>query len=335
MKIKHIFTLIIIVVLLFPATAAIAQNSKNDTPWLAGVTTSPHHSKLSPVVPMQINLSDGNPIPATLTEDIPISVVAETELFNPDPPTKAGNTEIPNPVWMHPVSISWYFVDWEKNKNSLASSDQPHAVNEMVITPLSPTGKAAITCYASRKMRYDLPEPGKTEGSFANSSVAKDVRVLDITPPTCGLEITVENGQSGAFWVTESPPNKYPPPKLADVLFTGALANESAPSTIIPVQGLELGENMIIQPDQAAIHVPANAVLILRVNGGDNYKLDNNKLKYGICNGAGGNPVPIGEVNPDKLDLSKVKLEKKTYLYVDASDTTGNREVLFVPLIVK
>jgi len=333
MKIKHIFILSIVIVLLFQIISASAKD--NNPPWLAGVTTSPHHSKLSPVVPMKITLSDGNPIPATLTEDIPISVVAETSLFNPEPPTKAGNTEIPNPVWMHPVSISWYFVDWEKNKNNRASSSQAHAINEMVITPLSPTGKAAITCYASRKMRYDLPEPGKTEGSFANSSVAKDVRVLDITPPTCGLEITVENGQSGAFWVTESPPNKYPPPKLADVSFTGALANESDPTAIIPVQGIELGENMIIQPDQAAIHVPANSVLILRVNGEDNYKLDNNKLKYGICDGAGGNPVPIGEVNPDKLDLSKVKLAEKTYLYVDASDTAGNREVLFVPLIVK
>lgn len=322
---------------LLASTSIMAQDDvKPKKPrWLTGVTTSEHHSKLSPVVPMKFFLPNGDQLPATFTEDVPVTVLAETSLFEDNPPAKALGVDIPNPKWLRKVSISWYINDWETKKKTRISSSRQNAVNEIVVTPLNPTGKAAIMCYASRKMRYDVVETGKTEGSYANSSVAKDVRVLDITPPTCGLEITVKDGSSAAFWVEENPPNQYPLPKIADVSFTGALVNEVNPDAIIPIQGIELGEGMIISPDQASINVNADDVLILRVNGKDNYKLDNSKLKYGICNGAGGEPSPISEVSAAEIDLAKLNLQERPHLYVDATDTTGNRQILFVPLKIK
>jgi hypothetical protein len=203
----------------------------------------------------------------------------------------------------------------------------------MVIIPTMPTGKGAITCHIARKMRYDLPEPGRKKSTFANSSGAKDVRVLDITPPLCGLEISVENGPSGACWPVENPPDKYPLPKQADVFLSGALFNAADQDVLI--QGLELGNNMIVRPEQGALTVAADAKLTIRVIGGDNYKLDNSKLKFGLCNGAGGVPSPVGPENAELLDLSKLKLPEAPYLYLDATDVAGNQQVMFVPVKIK
>ncbi|HMM59986.1 MAG TPA: hypothetical protein PKC25_07635, partial [Candidatus Rifleibacterium sp.] len=239
-----------------------------EAPWLEGVTIGEHPVDLSPVLPMKIYLENGEAIPATLTEDVP--------LFDAEPPATYNGSEIPNPSWSRNPAISWLFIDWEKNRNIPASASQDLAINQMVITPLNPTGKGAITCYAGRKMRYTSPETGKARATFANSSIAADVRVLDITPPVCGLEVSLEN-----------PPHKYPLPKMADVYFSGALVNEADPTETLTVPGVELGANMVVVPDQAAITVPANAVLKIKANGDDNYKLDNTKLKYGICAGAG------------------------------------------------
>jgi hypothetical protein len=334
---KKLFLLLLITLIVCSGQPVTAQDdTAKDTPhWLEGVNIPAKPADISPVVPLKIYMNNGEPIPATLTEDIPIAVVADTSLFDPDPPSEYNGEEIPNPRWISKAAITWLFIDWEKNENVQASSSQPLALNQMIVKPLNPTGKGAITCHAGRKMRYDLPEPGKTKGTFVNSSSAKDVRVLDITPPTCGLEISVKNGQSGTFWVAENPPNKYPLPKLADVYLTGALANPENPEEIITIQGIELGPDMIIQPEQAGISVPADAIITVHLNGADNYKLNDNKLKYGICNGAGGEPTPVSAENTGEIDLSKLKLPEEPYLYVDASDVAGNRQVLFVPLIIK
>jgi len=340
MKTKYSLLLIAIIVISSGSVALLAQdgkaaNSSKDAPWLEGVTIGPHPTELSPVLPMKIYMENGEAIPATLTEDVPVTLVADTAIFAPEPPIEANGEVIPNPKWIRNAAVSWFFIDWETNKNTSASTSQQLALNQMVVTPLKPTGKGAITCHIGRKMRYDLPEPGKTKGTFANSSVAKDVRVLDITPPTCGLEISVKDGQSGTFWVAENPPNKYPLPKLADVYFSGALVKESDPDEIITVQGLELGLGMVVALEQAAINVPADAVLSIRVNGEDNYKLDSSKLKYGICSGAGGEPTPVSAINATEIALADLKIPEHPYLYIDASDTTGNRQVLFVPLKIK
>ena len=303
------------------------------TPWLKGVKIGPIPKDLSPVLPLKIYAADGNKLPATFTEDVPVIVMAETKIFDNDPPAKYKEVEIPNPEWVEKTAVSWFFIDWEKNKNSVASTTQMLALNQMVVTPLNPTGKGAVTCHLARKMRYDLPEPGRKKATYVNSSGAKDVRVLDITPPTCGLEIIVEEtGKSGAFWPVENPPNKYPLPKMADVILEGPLFGVDPGGESKVVSQLELGKNMIVTPDQAALHCKANDVLNFKLLGEDNYKLDDSKLKFGICAGAGGEPSPIGPENPDRLELSKINIPENPYIYIDARDLAGNREVCFIPL---
>lgn len=340
MKLKRSLLLAAIIAAFSGSVAISAQETTESkasgaTPWLEGVTIGPKPTDLSPVLPMKISMENGEAIPATLTEDIPLTLVAETALFDENPPTQANGVEIPNPQWSRNPAISWFFIDWEKNKNFSASTTLELAVNQMVVTPLNPTGKGAISCHAGRKMRYDSAEPGKTRGTFANSSIAREVQVLDITPPLCGLEVSVQDGRSGIFWLKENPPDKYPLPKLADVHLSGALVVESEPDRIITVPALELGLGMVVAPEQAAINVPADAVLSIKVNGEDNYKLDNAKLKFGICSGAGGEPVPVSEVNAAEIKLASLKLPEAPYLYVDASDLAGNRQVLYVPLKIK
>ncbi len=318
-----------------PQTGAPAAASENleKTPWLKGVTISPYPVDLSPVLPLKISADNGEPLAATMTEDMPFMVQADTAIFEDAPPAEYKGQPIPNPRWEENPAVSWFFIDWEKNKNHMASVSQPLALNQMVVIPTMPTGKGAVTCHIARKMRYDLAEPGRTKSTYANSSGAKDVRVLDITPPLCGLEISIENGGSGACWPVENPPDKYPLPKQADVYLNGSLFN--AIDQDIVVSGLELGGNMVIPAEQAALSVSAQDKLHIKVIGGDNYKLDNAKLKYGICNGAGGEPAPAGPVNEETLDLSKLKLPEAPYLYLDATDVAGNRQVMYIAIKVK
>ncbi|HAE38183.1 MAG TPA: hypothetical protein DCG57_06030 [Candidatus Riflebacteria bacterium] len=330
--------LLFIAIIVGLSVSVLAQDSSDankETPWLEGVTIGPHPEELSPVLPLKIYMENGEAIPATLTEDVAITLVADTAIFDPEPPSEYNGTELPDAKWTRNAAVSWFFIDWEKNKNVAASATHQLALNQMVVTPLNPTGKGAITCHIGRKMRYTSPETGKNKGTFANSSVAQDVRVLDITPPTCGLEITVQGGRSGTFWVAENPPNKYPLPKLADVYFSGALVKEADPAAIITVPGLELGANMVVPQEMAAVYVPADAVLNIKLNGEDNYKLDNARLKYGICKIASGEPVPISPLNASEVALADLTLPENPYLFVDATDVAGNRQVLFVPLIVK
>lgn len=303
------------------------------TPWLKGVEMSPYPVDISPVIPLKIYAESGEAIPATLTEDMPLTVVADTTIFEPQPPAEYKGQQIPNPRWEENPAISWFFIDWETNKNFMASVTESLALNQMVIIPTTPTGKGAITCHIARRMRYDLGEPGKTKGTFANSSGAKDVRVLDITPPLCGLEITVKGGGTGAFWPVENPPDKYPLPKVADVYLSGGLFNAADQDVI--VQGIELGNQMVIAPEQGGITMSAKDVIAIKVIGGDNYKLDNSKLKYGISTGVGAEPVSVGPENADLIELAKLKLPQAPYFYLDATDTSGNRQLIFVPIIVK
>ncbi len=302
------------------------------TPWLEGVDLSPYPTDLTPTLPLAIYLENGDPIPATVTEDIPLILIADTTIFDKEPPTHANGQEIPNPRWDALTSVSWYFIDWEKNVNFIASVTPGLAANQMMVIPTTPTGRGAVTCHMARRLRYDAPEPGRSKVSYANSSGGSDVRVLDITPPLCGLEITVEGGAAGSFWPVEFPPDKYPLPKFANIYFTGGLFG--AADKEIVVEGIELGANMVVDAKRVAVKVALDAKLNVRVIGGDNYKLDNTKLKYGVCSAAGGEPIPVGPINEEVIDLSTYELPDTTYLFIDATDTTGNRQVMFVPLIV-
>ncbi len=335
---KKIVTLAAAAVVLI-ATLTSAQDAPQGAPdlekapWLKGVEISPYPVDISPVIPLKIYSPDGEPLPATMTEDVPFMVVADSAIFDVAPPSEYKGQEIPNPRWVEKPAISWFVIDWEKNVNSHAETQEILPLNQMVIVPTTPTGRAAITCHIGRRMRYDLPEPGRTKETFANSSGAKDVRVLDITPPECGLEISVKDGDSGAFWPVENPPNKYPLPKLADVYLSGALFG--AADKDILLQGLELGDNMVVAPEMGKVSLKANDVITLRVIGSDNYKLDNAKIKFGISNGAGGQPNPVGPVGESVIELEKLNLPEDPYLYIDATDTSGNRQVLFVPINIK
>lgn len=303
------------------------------TPWLKNVEIGPYLTDISPTIPLKIYAENGEAIPATLTEDIPIYVVADSAIFDSEPPVDWKGQPIPNPRWERNAAVSWFFIDWEKNQNFPGQSTEGQAVNQMMLTPTTPTGKAAITCHIGRSMRYDLPEPGRTKLTFANSSGARDVRVLDITPPTCGFEISIKNGASGACWPVENPPDKYPLPKLADIILSGALFGAADQDT--KIDGVELGTDMIVSEEVGVISVKADDEISIKVIGGDNYKLDNAKLKYGICNGAGGEPAPIGPVNEAVIELSKLNIPENAHLYLDATDTSGNRQILFIPLKVK
>jgi len=302
------------------------------TPWLKGVELSPYPTDLTPTLPLAIYLENGEAIPATVTEDVPLVLVADTAIFDETPPTHANDQEIPNPRWDAAVAVSWYFIDWEKNQNFNASTTSGLAANQMVVIPTTPTGRGAVTCHMARRLRYDAPEPGRSKVSYANSSAGRDVRVLNITPPLCGLEITIENGKSGSFWPVEFPPDKYPLPKTANVYFSGGLFD--AVDKEVVVEGLELGSNMIVAAEQVTVKVAADDKLNIKVVGGDNHKLDNAKLKFGICNAAGGEPIPVGPINEATIDLSGIELPDNPYVFIDATDVTGNRQVLFVPLVV-
>ena len=338
MKFRKTFlvTVALISVSLMLLAQANDQNAAetNDGPkWLKGVTISPYPEELSPVLPCKIYDGNGGPVPGTFTEDVPITVMADSKIFENLPPSEYKGKPIENSVWADKVAVSWFFIDWEENKNTEASTTYDVAANQMVITPLNPTGKGAVTCHLGRRMRYNNSETGKVKVTFCNSSGAKDVKVLDITPPTCGLEVSVkQSGKAGVFWAVENPPNKYPLPKIADIYLSGPLFVSAGEAETLVVPSLELGANMIVTPDKAALHVPADAILTFKMVGGDNYKLDDQKVKFGICAGAGGEPVPVGTVNPAEIDLKSLNLPDDPHVYIDATDLAGNRQVAFVPI---
>lgn len=310
-----------------PLTEAIDETA---TPWLKGVEISPYPTDITPVLPMSFYLDDGSAIPATLTEDIPFMVTAESAIFDEAPPAADNGAEIPNPAWSDKPAINWHVIDWEQNTNIRCDTKKSISRNQMLVKPTFPTSRGAITCHIGRRMSYDAAEPGRRKSTFANSSRAADVRVIDITPPTCGLEISVKNGSKGSFWVEEAPKDKYPLPKTADLVLEGALFGEEGFSHVI--SGCEMGADITVEPEEACIRLSRSDTISLAVLGSDNYKIDSEKLKFGICSGAGGEPAPIGPQNSEEIDLSELELPRNLCAYVDASDTSGNRQVIFIPI---
>jgi hypothetical protein len=307
----------------------------NKTPWLEGVDLESVPKHITPVIPMKINLQSGEEFPREIVEDEPIYVRADSDIFFDEPPIKDRGMDIPNPVWDRKPFVNWRIIDWETNKSVACTSSSDMEQNCMVVIPVQPTSRGAITCFVGRKMSYDnVEEPGRRKSCFANSNVARDVKVKDITPPTCGLQITVE-GSAATVYPVENPPNMFPLPKTADLIIKGGLFNGDSEYEEV-LSGLVLGPDMIAPEESAAIPVSRGAVVKLTVIGEDNYKLDTSKLKYGLCAGAGGEPAPVCQENQPEYDLAAIKLPQKPYFYLDATDVAGNREVLFIPIkIVK
>ena len=306
----------------------------DETPWLLGgvsVPVKPTH--ITPVLPMKIYSENGQELAKELTEDEPLVLRADSSIFYEDAPAVDNGVEIPNPAWVNPPTIGWRVIDWEKNKNIVCKSSEDMAFNEMIVIPTTPTKKGALTCSSGRLMKYDDVESGKSKQTYANSSIAKDVVIKDITPPTCGLEISIKDGNSGSICPAENPPDHFPLPKTADIVTTGSLFNEDSESPNV-VSGFVLGTDMIMSSEMA-VTVSRSDVVTLSVIGDDNYKLNTAKLKYGICNGAGGEPTPICEENQPEYKLEDINLTDNSFFYLDAVDEAGNREVLFVPINIK
>ena len=305
------------------------------TPWLKGVELDPVPTYITPLIPLKLYLSNGEKIPEVLTEDQPIDIQADSNIFFDTPPTKDGNRDVPNPLWEDVPLINWRITNWETNKTTLCKKTPGQAPNCMTIVPITPTERGALRCGVGRKMSYET-ETGDRRKTYANSSGATDVKVLDITPPTCGLEISISNGFSGTIYPVENPPNHYPLPKTADIIIKGALfSKDNDPDYDELVSGVTLGLDMQAPEEQGAISVERGDVIKITVIGDDNYKLNTEKVKYGICAGAGGEPTPIIQENQPEYDLAGIKLPKNPYIYLDATDMAGNREVLFVPIKVK
>lgn len=114
------------------------------TPWLEGVTLPAKLQGVSPTIPMNITLDNGKAIPATLTEDIPISVIADTAIYDPMPPE---SPDAPNAEWVAKEPVTqWYFDDWELNKSTMAAQIPGAAPNSSQIIPLNPTGNGTVSC---------------------------------------------------------------------------------------------------------------------------------------------------------------------------------------------
>ena len=286
------------------------------TPWLKGVTISPYLSEPSPTLKMNIYGDNGESIPATLTEDIPVLVTSESSIFDDEAPQSA---ETPNAYWVSPPIVSWFFVDWETNKNTPASVTAGVAPNQRYILPRNPTGRGAVTCNVGRRMKYDTQD-GKSKTTYANSSKGSTCRVF---------EISASSGRSGTCWPVENPPDEYPLPKHADVYFSGSIFG----SDDITAEGLELGDNMMIDSSTVALNITKRDILTVKIIGSDNYKLDTTKLKFGISEGP--NTPSICHENAEKIEISKLRLPEKAFLFLEAVDMAGNKQAMYIPIKVR
>ena len=61
--------------------------------------------------------------------------------------------------------------------------------------------------------------------------------------------------------------------------------------------------------------------------------MNNEKIRFGVTNAAGGDPVSIcGDENKSEIDLSQFILPDAPCFYLVAEDMAGNKEVLFIPI---
>ncbi|HNW36772.1 MAG TPA: hypothetical protein PKM25_17670, partial [Candidatus Ozemobacteraceae bacterium] len=235
--------------------------------------------------------------------------------------------------WTGQASVRWFFEDVGKNQSTLASATGQLPANQMAVTPLDPTGFGAVTVTVARPMKYRTG-PDSFKGAFVNSSHSLNVAVTDLTPPTCGLEVTAD-GNAAVVYPLENPPHKYPLPKIADVVCQGKLFGTGGNEENLLVEGLELGGLMIIPADRAALHVAKNAVLGMKPLLRDNQQVNEKSVRFGLCEGAVIPPTLVGSANPTELKLAEFKLPEKPYLFIEADDISGNTQVLFIPLMIK
>jgi|GEM_PF-641037 len=346
-KISHLNTLIFVALLIAflsaPIFAQDQETSQGDksaskidpekTPWLQGVTLPPVPVGPAPIYTVDISGVNGSPLPATLSEDIPIYLSAQSEIFGNTPPGSWKDQHLTNVEWSGATSIHWFFDDVRQNKSMLASCEENLPMNQMKVTPLDPCSKGAVSVFLSRPFKYE-EKPGQLKTIFANGSKALHVKVTDITPPTCGLEVTSDGGK-GIVWAVETPANKYPLPKTADVHFKGTVFSQAGTEVDSRVAGIELGTKMVLAADQCNLFLSKDKEINLKVVLQDNDRVDENSVKYGICEVVNNQPVLVGEANPTTIKPKSLKLPEKPYFFIEAMDPSGNHQVMCVPVTFK
>jgi hypothetical protein len=310
------------------------KKTTSKQPWMVGAEHRPPKPAIpNPVIKMLITDENGHPVPREIVEDQPLTFTAISDIFFDTPPAISVTSDavFENSQWLMPKpQVMWYLKDWgSSNRTSKRIKSQENlAPNVMVVIPENPCDDGSISCYAARKVSY-YREDGVKVTCFANSCDMKLFKIKDITPPTCGLEIRIEDGISGSCWPVENPPNQFPLPKKADICFDGQLFGVTEEPLII--NGYELGLEMIVSKEHA-IKLKKTDIIHVKVTGDDNYRLNRDKLKFGVCAGGGGEPTPVSPVNAEQIDFTKFVIPQDPYLYLDASDMAGNRELLFIPI---
>lgn len=308
--------------------------STEKTPWLKGVNMAPVPEHPSPILPVQILQADGHPFPATMTEDVAVLFSINTDIFADKAPTAINGQAIANPEWTGQAVVNWFFNDTSKNTSTIASSTETLPPNQMKVTPIDPTNTGAVTVFCSRGMKY-VDSTGKTINVYANGSVSAPSRVLDITPPMCGLAVTA-GGKKGSIWTVENPPNKFPLPKMGDVCVSGELWSAEGTASDKVIAGLALNGKTKVSPEQLAIYLPKAGEVQVELALQDNDKINDTTVKYGLCELKGDVPRVLGNVSTPTIDPSKLDLPAKdVYLFVEAADMSGNKGALYIPVVFK
>jgi len=341
MKFSHLLFVSFIVVSLVSSPLAFCEESggavssekpspNSDTPWLEGVDIPTEPAFPTPQFSAEIQMPDGTPLPATMTEDIGVLFQVKSDIFDGPVPTSWKGQTLNKAEWVGKASVNWIFVDAGKNKSLLAASSDPLPLNQMKVTPLDPcNGK--LTVFVSRAMRYE-EEPGSFRRIYANGGTAHHTKVLDITPPLCGLEITLGGKQKGNIWTIENPLNHYPLPKKGDIIIDGEIFANRTEKTI---SGFDLGPKLIADPGKLTLEIPAKTEIKLKARVQDNDKIDDKSTRFGICELNNGIVKVIGKENSEIIDLSKLELPKEVYLFIESKDLSGNPGSLFLPIKIK
>ena len=292
-KILVIFLLSIIAVSPLLAQGGEKELYDPSRPWITEFTDSLplRQANPAPVVPLDFRMSDGSIFAPVLIEDVPIHLALKSALIDGMPPTKDQHYVLNYPEWLAdtPVVV-WYLTDNATNTTKTIPALPGVYPDRMTLVPTAPTSSGLLRCYVNRRMSY-YDESGQLGETDAQGSKAILITVKDITPPVCGLSIKLSNGKTGSCWPVEFPKDKYPLPKTASVYAMGSIFNLQE-GDFLEAPTLDLGMNMVLD-EQFAIEVDKETVMELAVVGGDNYELDKSKVFFGVCSGAGGEPVPV------------------------------------------
>ncbi|MBF0543602.1 MAG: hypothetical protein HQM08_04175 [Candidatus Riflebacteria bacterium] len=315
------------------ASGTQTQPSQGKGHWLDGVDIPPTPPFPAPQFSVQISLPDGSPVPATLTEDMGVVFSAQSDIFGDNPPTEYQGNPLTNAQWAGVTSINWYFDDVTKNKSTHASATEGLPPNQIQVIPLDPTVAGAVSVFLSRPLRYE-ESPGQYRRIYATASKSAPTRVIDITPPCPGMEITLDNGISGQIWSVEEPPNKFPLPKTANVIYKGALFSKDGQDVNKNVIDIPLGQKMVLPETDATAFIPAKTKVTVKSISTDNDQIDDKTLKIGICE-LDSVPQIISDHITENYEAQKFTALKKPGLFLEIADKTGNKSCIFVRVMLK